>query len=83
MGALGLLAAPGAARAQPVKVPRIGVLRAGAPPDPNVEGFRQGLRELGYVEGQSVVIECRWAEGKLDRLADLRRSWSDSKLTSS
>ena len=71
MGALGLLAAPGAARAQPVKVPRIGVLRAGAPPDPNLEGFRQGLRELGYVEGQNVVIEYRWAEGKLDRLADL------------
>ena len=66
-----LLAAPLVAPAQPVKVPRIGVLRAGAPPDPNVEGFRQGLRELGYVEGQNVVVEYRWAEGKLDRLAGL------------
>jgi hypothetical protein len=50
---LALLAAPLAVPAQPVNVPRIGVLRAGAPPDPNVEGFRQGLRELGYVEGQN------------------------------
>jgi putative ABC transport system substrate-binding protein len=66
-----LLATPLAAPAQPVKVPRIGVLRAGAPPDPNVEGFREGLRELGYVEGQNVVIEYRWAEGKPDRLAGL------------
>ena len=67
---IGLLAAPLAA-AQPVRTPRIGVLRAGTPPDPNVEGFRQGLRDLGYVEGQNVVIEYRWAEGQPDRLSDL------------
>jgi putative tryptophan/tyrosine transport system substrate-binding protein len=71
ISAVSLLAAPLAVRAQPVNIPRIGVLRAGAPPDPNVEGFRQGLRELGYVEGQNVVIEYRWAEGKIDRLAGL------------
>jgi putative ABC transport system substrate-binding protein len=67
---LGLLVAP-LAEAQPANIPRIGILRAGAPPDPNVEAFRQGLAELGYVEGQNVVIEYRWAEGKLDRLPSL------------
>jgi putative ABC transport system substrate-binding protein len=36
-----------------------------------VEAFRQGLRDLGYVEGQNLVIESRWAEGRLERLPDL------------
>ena len=39
------------------KVPRIGLLRAGSPPDPMIEAFRQGLRDLGYVEGKNIVIE--------------------------
>ena len=57
---------------QPKKVPRIGVLRPGsAADDPNFDPFRQGLRELGYVEGKNIVIEYRYAEGKLDRLPDL------------
>ena len=58
---------------QPVKVSRIGFL--GFPsPSANAarnEAFRQGLRELGYVEGKNIVIEWRFAEGKLDRVSAL------------
>jgi putative ABC transport system substrate-binding protein len=73
---LSLLTVPLAAEAQPVaKIPRIGVLSAGFPPgsaDPAAfEAFRQGLRDLGYVEGQTIVVEYRWAEGQGDRLPDL------------
>jgi putative ABC transport system substrate-binding protein len=55
------------------KVPRIGFLysfSASANRD-RIEAFRQGLRELGYVEGQNINIEYRWAEGKFDRLPKL------------
>ena len=73
---LGLLAAPLAADAQPAgKVPRVGYLHAGSRSDPGpqrfLDAFRQGLRDLGYVERQNIVIEYRWAEGKFDRLPDL------------
>jgi len=68
----GLLAAPLAAEAQPrEKVPRVGYLSPGSPSEPlrrrRFEAFRQGLRELGYVEGQNIAIESRWAEGNYDR----------------
>jgi ABC-type uncharacterized transport system substrate-binding protein len=55
---------------QPKKVPRIGWLGARFPSDQlaRTDAFRQGLRELGYVEGKSIVIEWRYAEGKPDRL---------------
>ena len=58
---------------QPKKVPRIGFL-ATVPPSAiaaRTEAFRQGLRELGYVEGKNIVIEWRYAEGKADRLPGL------------
>jgi len=56
----------------PAKVPRIGYLSAGpSGPSPNIEVFRQGLRALGYVEGQTITIEYRYAAGRDDRLADL------------
>ena len=70
----GLLAAPLAARAQQARgVHRIGLLSpasalAGLP---NLEALRVGLRELGYVEGQNLTIEVRWAEGRTERLAQL------------
>ena len=72
--ALLMLAAPLAAEAQqPSKVHRIGVLVSGSPTTtkPMADAFRQGLRELGYVEGSNLRLEFRWAEGKLDRLPDL------------
>jgi putative ABC transport system substrate-binding protein len=55
---------------QPKKVPRIGYL-AGIESSARVAAFRQGLRELGYVEGKNIVIEYRSAQGKLDRLPAL------------
>jgi ABC-type uncharacterized transport system substrate-binding protein len=58
---------------QPAKVPRIGFLNALFPTTnpARIEAFRQGLRELGYVEGKNIVIEWRYAEGKVDRLPAL------------
>jgi putative ABC transport system substrate-binding protein len=58
---------------QPMKIPRIGYHAAASPSviAPRIEAFRQGLRELGYVEGKNIVIEYRYAEGKLDRLPAL------------
>jgi putative ABC transport system substrate-binding protein len=55
---------------QPTKIPRIGFQSAASPAalSARTEALRQGLRELGYVEGKNIVIEWRYAEGKLDRL---------------
>ncbi len=72
--ALGLLTAPLAAGAQqPAKTPRIGFLgmTSAAEYASQIEAFRQGLRDLGYVEGKNSVIEFRWAERKYDRLPGL------------
>jgi putative tryptophan/tyrosine transport system substrate-binding protein len=77
LSALGgsILAAPLAAEAQQAgTVPRVGWLSLfGSNPQVqrSADLFRQALRELGYVEGQSVAIEYRWAEGKSERLAEL------------
>src|SRR6266571_2069544 len=53
-------------------IPRMGLLYLGAPPpNPVVDGFMQGLRELGYIDGKNILIEYRFAEGKADRLPEL------------
>jgi putative ABC transport system substrate-binding protein len=63
------LAAQGQQRA---KVPRLGVLLFSSPQtDPQMERVHSGLRELGYVEGQNLIVFYRYAEGKYERLADL------------
>jgi putative ABC transport system substrate-binding protein len=49
------------------KPARIGVLRPGSPPDPLLEELRQGLGDLGYVEGRNIILEYRYADGDLDR----------------
>jgi ABC-type uncharacterized transport system substrate-binding protein len=72
--ALALLVAPLAAAAQqPTKVYRVGRLQPASPIEPNplLEAFRQALRDLGYVEGQNLVLEVRSAEGSPERLRDL------------
>jgi len=84
---LALLVAPLAPDAQEGgKAARIGMLGP-APADPFVEAFKQGLRELGYVEGRNISIEYRWTEGKNERLpglaADLVRLKVDVIVASS
>jgi putative tryptophan/tyrosine transport system substrate-binding protein len=71
----GMVAAPlaTAAAQPPEKVPRVGFLGPRTRSDNAgfVDAFLQGLRELGWVEGKTIVIEYRWAEGRSDRLPDL------------
>ncbi len=71
--AVGIVVAPLIAEAQPAaKVPRIGVLLTlYSPADDSPQAFREGLRALGYIEGQNIAIEWRSAEGKYDQLPAL------------
>ena len=73
--ALGVGGAPSALEAQPSKrVARVGWVAIG-PPSARVSAFlealRRGMGELGYVEGKNLIVEARWADGRLDRVADL------------
>jgi putative tryptophan/tyrosine transport system substrate-binding protein len=69
----GAMAWPLVARAQQPAMPVAGFLGTTTPDDfaSRVAAFREGLKEVGYVEGQNVVIEYRWSEGNYDRLATL------------
>ena len=58
------------AQVQP-KIPRVGHVLVGSLADWQTSQFRQGLRELGYIEGQTILMELRWAEGRLERIPEL------------
>jgi len=78
-----LLALPFPVHAQqPTKIPRVGYLNAASLSAlaARIEAFRQGLRELSYVEGKNIVIEWRHAEGKLDRLPALAAELAGLKV---
>jgi hypothetical protein len=79
---LNLTLAPLAAEAQQApKVPRIGLLLTGNPPDPNVEAFQEALRELGYVEARTSRSTIGGQTGELIYGLNLRRRWSVSRWT--
>lgn len=77
-----LLAMPMAAHSQPVgNGPRVGFLFYGAPgPSPELEAFRQGLREVGYIEGQNISIAYRFASGQVGQLPALAAELVQLKL---
>ena len=69
--ALSLFSVPRAAGAQRSEVPRIGILSSYAEPDPHVDALKHGMRALGWVEGENVVLEQRYANGQFARLPSL------------
>jgi ABC-type uncharacterized transport system substrate-binding protein len=85
LGGVTALATPLAAEAQRAgQVPRVGYLNPGSSSDPvrqrRLEALRQGLRELGYVEGHNIALEPRWAEGKYHRYPALAADLVHSKV---
>jgi putative ABC transport system substrate-binding protein len=78
----GAAAWPIAARAQQPKLPTIGFLSTSSASvwQPWTAAFVQGLRELGWIEGRTVAIEYRWAEGRTDRLADFAAEFARLKV---
>ena len=79
--ALSAFVPPALIHAQPTgKVPRLGVLSGGPAGSPAVEALRQGLRERGWVEGQNLLVEYRFAEGQADRLPALAAELVELKV---
>src|SRR2546426_1529273 len=81
---VGALAVPLASFAQqPAKIARIGFLHSASSEgvgDVHLRAFRDGLRELGYVEGKNLQLEVRWGEGKLERLPALAAELVQAKV---
>jgi hypothetical protein len=83
--ALGLLVVPLVTEAPPrAEIPRVGFLRharqADGPRLRHLEDFRHGLRELGYIEGQNILLEVRWSEERPDRLPELAAEFVRLKM---
>ena len=78
-----LTAPPAPTRSSRAKLPLIGHLALRAGPGAEDEVFKQGLRDLGWIEGQSLAIEYRWADGQVNRLPPWQRSWSACRWTAS
>src|SRR6185295_7428407 len=71
------------AQQTPKSTPRVGfILSAGtaAEPSPQLDAFRLGLQDLGYVDGKNILIERRYAEGKLDRMTPFVNEFVQQKL---
>src|SRR4030095_12362778 len=64
----------------PTKIPRVGILFIGGRDQPHLEAFKQGLRERGYTEGKNIVLNYRYAEGKVDRLPSLAAELCELKV---
>src|SRR5687768_3760307 len=71
LGGLAVLSTARLAAAQERRMPRIGLMLAAPIEGPFAQAFRQGLRELGYVEGKNILVEYRSAEGRPDRFASM------------
>jgi putative ABC transport system substrate-binding protein len=79
VGGVGALAGSvGAKSARADRIPRVGILGGG--PSPSWEAFRRGLRERGYVEGRTIVLEYRWHGGNVDRSAALVAELAQRKV---
>ena len=80
-----VVASPLAGRAQQPARPLIGFLHSGAPGAyvSQMSAFRQSLKGIGYIEGQNLVIEYRWAEDQMARLPVLAANWPSATLRSS
>lgn len=78
------LSMPSTAQQQTKGIPRVGLIfsfgTAADPPSPIYEAYKQGLRDLGYVDGKNIILERRYAEGRLDRMAPFVQEFVQQKV---